>query len=73
VPVTPYNTGAPPTIRVAPPPIQPGYGPVPSGNQRTPTVFDTTRRDRGNVIRRDSARLRTDTIPSVPPPGKTPR
>jgi len=73
VPVTPYNTGAPPTIRVTPPPIQPGYGPVPSGKQRTPTVFDTTRRD---PTRRDTTRgtpIRRDTIPSVPPPGKTPR
>ena len=57
-------------ITVTPPQIQPGYEPVPSGQQRrTPTVFDTTtRRDtarrmptvfdttRRSVPRRDTAR-----------------
>jgi penicillin-binding protein 1A len=95
LPTTPYNSAAPPPIRVTPPPLQPGYEPVPSRNQpRTPTVFDTTRRDltrrdsagglvrrdstRGSSIRRDTSRgnvIRsgTDTNPTVPPPGITPR
>jgi hypothetical protein len=55
VPYTPPSTsGSPAPIRVTPPPLQPGYEPVPSNNQqRAPTVFDTTRR---GVARRDSAR-----------------
>jgi penicillin-binding protein 1A len=64
---TPSNSGAPPPIKVTPPPLQSGYQPVPSRNQpRTPTVFDTTRasllrRDsvRANINRRDSARGNT--------------
>lgn len=62
-------------VNVTPPPLQPGYEPVPSRN-RTPTVFDTTRRDslrrptvfdttRRRPARRDSApRSPTDTAPS---------
>jgi penicillin-binding protein 1A len=54
VPYTPQPSGSQPPMRVAPPPLQPGYEPVPSGNQpRIPTVFDTTRR---GLIRRDSTR-----------------
>jgi penicillin-binding protein 1A len=84
IPLTPSPStrGAPPPATVTPPPLQPGYQPVPSRNQpRTPTVFDTTR---ANLIRRDSARRdttrrgssrpRTDTSPTaVPPPAMTPR
>jgi membrane peptidoglycan carboxypeptidase len=86
VPYTPPPTGTQPPIKVTPPPLQPGYQPVPSGNQqRTPTVFDTTRRGlirrdstrrdstRGN-FRRDSTRpLRDTTVPPVPPPTRNPR
>ena len=57
-------------IRVTPPKIQPGYEPVPSGQPRNPTVFDTTRRPPAprDTIRRDSTR-RPDTMPSaVRPP-----
>ena len=76
--IPPPSGGIQPPIRVTPPAIQPGYEPVPSGNQpRTPTVFDTTRRPppsrdsiRRDSIRRDSLRRRTDTIP---PPGPSPR
>ena len=59
-------------ITVTPPPIQPGYEPVPSrGQQRIPTVFDTTRRP---PSRRDTTRPRTDTIPSpARPPVPIPR
>jgi penicillin-binding protein 1A len=76
------STGMQPSIKVTPPPSQPGYEPVPSRNQtRTPTVFDTTRRPppppavsrdsiRRDSLRRDSLRRRTDTIP---PPGRPPR
>jgi penicillin-binding protein 1A len=54
VPYTPQPSGSQAPIRVTPPPLQPGYEPVPSGNQpRIPTVFDTTRR---GLIRRDSTR-----------------
>jgi penicillin-binding protein 1A len=69
---TPSTGGAPPPVRVTPPPLQPGYQPVPSRNQpRTPTVFDTTR---GNINRRDTTRPRTDASPTaVPPPAMTPR
>jgi len=68
-------------ITVTPPPAQPGYEPVP-GARRTPTVFDTTRRDTArrttvfDTTRRPAptARPRTDTIPPpVRPPGTTPR
>jgi penicillin-binding protein 1A len=72
--------GVQPPIKVTPPTIQPGYEPVPSGNQpRTPTVFDTTKRPapsisrdsiRRDSVRRDSIRRRADTIP---PPGRPPR
>jgi penicillin-binding protein 1A len=72
--------GVQPPIKVTPPTIQPGYEPVPSGNQpRTPTVFDTTKRPapsisrdsiRRDSVRRDSIRRRADTIP---PPGRSPR
>jgi penicillin-binding protein 1A len=63
-------------VNVTPPPLQPGYEPVPARN-RTPTVFDTTtRRDslrrptvfdttRRRPPRRDSTpRTPTDTAPS---------
>ncbi|HJP86208.1 MAG TPA: hypothetical protein VJ852_09475, partial [Gemmatimonadaceae bacterium] len=84
IPLTPPIQPSPSTrtpVNVTPPPLQPGYEPVPSGNQRrSPTVFDTaTRRDtarrptifdttRRRPPRRDSARTPTDTaIPPVPP------
>src|SRR3954468_9687953 len=46
IPYTQPSTSGPQApIRVTPPPLQPGYEPVPSGNrQRNPTVFDTTGR-----------------------------
>jgi penicillin-binding protein 1A len=79
LPPTPSG-GVQPPIKVTPPTIQPGYEPVPSGNQpRTPTVFDTTKRPapsisrdsiRRDSVRRDSIRRRADTIP---PPGRPPR
>jgi penicillin-binding protein 1A len=60
-------------VNVTPPPLQPGYEPVPSG-KRVPTVFDTSRRDTARRLtvpdttrrrpRRDSTRLPTDTAPS---------
>ncbi|MFL5559459.1 MAG: hypothetical protein ACJ794_12565, partial [Gemmatimonadaceae bacterium] len=58
IPLTPPPTGgtrAP--INVTPPPIQPGYEPVPgrSQQQRVPTVFDTT-------TRRDTGALRRPTV-----------
>ncbi|MFL5463916.1 MAG: penicillin-binding protein 1A [Gemmatimonadaceae bacterium] len=58
IPLTPPLTGgtrAP--INVTPPPIQPGYEPVPgrSQQQRVPTVFDTT-------TRRDTGALRRPTV-----------
>jgi penicillin-binding protein 1A len=67
-------------VNVTPPPLQPGYEPVPTRN-RTPTVFDTTRRDslrrptvfdttRRRPTRRDSTpRSPTDT---APPPDRSP-
>jgi penicillin-binding protein 1A len=68
-------------VNVTPPPLQPGYEPVPARN-RTPTVFDTTtRRDslrrptgfdsaRRRPPRRDSTpRTPTDT---APPPDRSP-
>ena len=80
--IPPSPGGVQQPIRVTPPTIQPGYEPVPSRNQpRTPTVFDTTRRQsptvspdqirrldslrRADSLRRDSVRRRTDTIPSA--------
>ncbi|MEO7822167.1 MAG: PBP1A family penicillin-binding protein [Gemmatimonadaceae bacterium] len=42
LPATPPAGGLQPPTRVTPPPIQPGYEPVPT--RRPPTVFDTTRR-----------------------------
>jgi len=80
--------GARAPITVTPPPIQPGYEPVPSRGQqqRLPTVFDTTRRrdttrrptvfdtTRRSVPRRDTTRPRSDTIPSpARPPVPIPR
>jgi hypothetical protein len=71
-----------PPVRVTPPTIQPGYEPVPSRN-RTPTVFDTTKRTptvspdqarrldslrRADSLARDSARRRTDLVPAGRPP-----
>ncbi|MFL5482266.1 MAG: penicillin-binding protein 1A [Gemmatimonadaceae bacterium] len=67
-------------VNVTPPPLQPGYEPVPPRN-RTPTVFDTTHRDsvgrptvfdttRRRPTRRDSIpRTPTDT---APPPDRSP-
>jgi penicillin-binding protein 1A len=82
--IPPPSGGVQPPIRVTPPTIQPGYEPVPSRN-RTPTVFDTTKRQpptvspdqvrrldslrRADSLRRDSVRRR-DTIPSA---GRPPR
>ena len=75
--ISPAPGGVQQPIRVTPPTIQPGYEPVPSRNQpRTPTVFDTTRRQppsrdsirRADSLRRDSVRRRTDTIPSAERP-----
>jgi penicillin-binding protein 1A len=82
--IPPPSGGVQPPIRVTPPTIQPGYEPVPSRN-RTPTVFDTTRRQpptvspdqvrrldslrRADSLSRDSVRRR-DTIP---PAGRPPR
>jgi penicillin-binding protein 1A len=75
-------------ITVTPPPIQPGYEPVPSRGQqqRLPTVFDTTKRrdttrrptvfdtTRRPIPRLDTTRPRTDTIPSpARPPVPIPR
>ena len=80
-PVTPSGGNRTP-VNVTPPPLQPGYEPVPSRNQpRVPTVFDTTRRDtarrptifdttRRRPPRRDSVpRTPTDT---APPPDRRP-
>jgi penicillin-binding protein 1A len=57
--------------RVTPPPLQPGYEPVPP-QRRTPTVFDTTRRNPSSVrqpapplVTRDTARR-----DSVRPPAR---
>jgi penicillin-binding protein 1A len=88
-PVTqPPPGGARAPITVTPPPIQPGYEPVPSRGQqqRIPTVFDTTKRrdstrrptvfdtTRRPIPRRDTTRPRTDTIPSpARPPVPIPR
>jgi penicillin-binding protein 1A len=74
IPITPSGPRNQTPITVTPPPLQPGYeGVPPRGQPRSPTVFDTTR-NRGNVIRRDSTRPRTDTSPTaVPPPAMTPR
>jgi penicillin-binding protein 1A len=55
-------------VNVTPPPLQPGYEPVPSRN-RTPTVFDTTRRDtarRPTVFDTARARPRRDSTPRTP-------
>ena len=89
IPITPPPPGgvrAP--ITVTPPPVQPGYEPVPprGQQQRIPTVFDTTRRrdttrrptvfdtTRRPPPRRDTTRPRTDTIPSpARPPDPIPR
>jgi penicillin-binding protein 1A len=89
IPITqPPPGGVRAPITVTPPPIQPGYEPVPSRGQqqRLPTVFDTTRRrdttrrptvfdtTRRSVPRRDTTRPRTDTIPSpARPPVPIPR
>ncbi len=74
IPITPSSPRSQTPITVTPPPIQPGYeGVQPRNQSRAPTVFDTTR-SRGNIIRRDSMRPRTDTTPTaVPPPAMTPR
>jgi penicillin-binding protein 1A len=74
IPITPSSPRNQAPITVTPPPLQPGYeGVQPRSQQRAPTVFDTTR-NRGNIIRRDSTRPRTDTSPTaVPPPAMTPR
>jgi penicillin-binding protein 1A len=89
IPITqPPPGGVRAPITVTPPPIQPGYEPVPSRGQqqRTPTVFDTTKRrdstrrptvfdtTRRPIPRRDTTRQRTDTIPSpARPPVPIPR
>ena len=89
IPITqPPPGGVRAPITVTPPPIQPGYEPVPSRGQqqRLPTVFDTTRRrdttrrptvfdtTRRSVPRRDTTRPRSDTIPSpARPPVPIPR
>jgi len=89
IPITqPPPGGVRAPITVTPPPIQPGYGPVPSRGQqqRLPTVFDTTRRrdttrrptvfdtTHRSVPRRDTTRPRSDTIPSpARPPVPIPR
>jgi penicillin-binding protein 1A len=89
IPITqPPPGGVRAPITVTPPTIQPGYEPVPSRGQqqRTPTVFDTTKRrdstrrptvfdtTRRPVPRRDTTRPRTDTIPSpARPPAPIPR
>ena len=86
VPYTPPPSGRVPATGVpTTPTIQPGYEPVPSG-RRTPTVFDTTRRNlppgdtiRPNLNRRDTTRgnpIRRDTSragTSPPPPRQTRR
>src|SRR5688572_19436926 len=87
-PVTPPPSNLEPPTRVTPPPIQPGYEPVPS-TRRSPTVFDTTRRTAPIVrppnpappVRRDSARplpnpdsgARVIPPPPPPPPPAQPR
>jgi len=82
MPTTPSTGGQGSPITVSPPPLQPGYQPVPSGGQRRiPTVFDTTRRptprrDTGRVLTapRDTGRILTaprDTAPrrdTIPKP-----
>ncbi|HEX9606810.1 MAG TPA: PBP1A family penicillin-binding protein [Gemmatimonadaceae bacterium] len=89
IPITqPPPGGVRTPITVTPPTIQPGYEPVPSRGQqqRTPTVFDTTKRrdsthrptvfdtTRRPLPRRDTTRPRTDTIPSpARPPVPIPR
>jgi hypothetical protein len=62
-PPVPPSGGNRTPITVTPPPLQPGYEPVPSRNQpRVPTVFDTS-------TRRDTARRLTvpDTTRRRPP------
>ena len=70
---------------VTAPPIQPGYEPVPPA-RRIPTVFDTTRRNPGNIrapapvpiardtVRRDTVRQpsRPDSLPPAAPPPARP-
>ena len=57
--------------KVTPPVIQPGYEPVPSrGQQRTPTVFDTTRQQRTPTVF-DTARRRV--TPRDTPVQRAPR
>ena len=71
-------------VNVTPPPLQPGYEPVPSG-RRVPTVFDTSRRDTVRRLPGDTSRRLTDTTrrrprrdstrtptDSAPPPGRRP-
>jgi penicillin-binding protein 1A len=55
-------------VNVTPPPLQPGYEPVPPRN-RVPTVFDTSRRDtarRPTVFDTTRGRPRRDSAPRTP-------